>query len=245
MKSTEKKIDSIVRSGSLVQPILLEQIKERVQANPLTKEERKSAQKRRNTIVAIKATASACAVFIVCFFTFFLCLPLFMPANSAPPFDNSDGTPPPSSVYEYEDLTKYPLSSETDIFSYSMTNGFHLAYLGNPAEFAELHFQNDFVACETEYNIGETDVSVIQTIFDCAIELPFKDKAFVRSFEYKTEYLSVKIDIYAVSQGYLCIADLGDSKIYATITGADEEQAETIMRQLCASIESYPGKTSY
>lgn len=109
MNSIEKKIDSIVRSGSLVQPLLLEKVKERVQANPLTNEERKPAQKRRKVIVAVKAAASACAVFILCFFTFFLCLPMFMPANSAPPSGDSDGTPSPGSAYAYEDLIKYPL----------------------------------------------------------------------------------------------------------------------------------------
>lgn len=245
MNSIEKKIDSIARSGSLVQPLLLEQVKERVQANPLTNGERKPAQKRRKVIVAIKAAASACAVFILCFFTFFLCLPLFMPANSAPPYGDSDGTPSPGSAYAYEDLIKYPLSSETDTFSYSATNGLHLAYLDRHAEFAELYFRNNFIACETEYNIGASKVTVIQTVFDCTIELPVKGKELVKSFDYETENLSVKNDIYAVSQGYLCIADLGDSKIYATITGADVKQAETIMRQLCASLENYLGKTSY
>lgn len=158
----EKKLEKIVLGGDLVSPLLLEDIKSRVKSQPLEESETKKAKMRHSVKSACKTALSACAVFVVCFFSFFLVLPLFMRAGS--PMDSS------APVY-LDELTEDrvgeayipdildDLTAELPEWS---TNT--LLFLNGKCDFSKLYYDNELFALKSVYDYREKTVTIVECL---------------------------------------------------------------------------------
>ena len=102
MKDIEKKLISAVQNTGNVSPLLLDNIKERVAAEPLEAEKIKAAKVKRGVKFSFNFIMSACATFVVCMFCFYAVLIFFMPADAMPPNTDDDSSTNTPSLSDYK-----------------------------------------------------------------------------------------------------------------------------------------------
>lgn len=242
MKPIEKKLNIVVQNGNNVSPRLLDAIKERISENPLTKEECKPASVRRNTRFALKTVLSACSVFIVCFFTFFLCLPLFMRANAPSPDGNY---PYPSGVFSYEEFEISKLSddlAQIDAKRYE----YELLFIDGTCKMSEMTIEGSTTGHISEYEKNGINIIITQMEEGVYIE---EYERFIGSFEgypeisfiYKNENdYRLTVNVYLDDDGNLLLSTEFRAKIiYIQADGATMEQLAEIARELTDSTDRY------
>lgn len=241
MKPIEKKLNIVVQNGNNVNPRLLDMLKERIAENPLSNEECKAASVRRNTRFALKTVLSACSVFIVCFFAVFLCMPLFMRANSPPP----DNYPYPSGVFGYEEFEISKLSddlAQIDAKRYE----YELLFIDGTCKMSEMTIEGSTTGHISEYEKDGINVIITQMKEGVYIE---EYERFIGSFEgfpaisfiYKNENgYRLTVNVYRDDDGKLLLStEFRAQIVYIQADGATTEQLDEIARELTCSTDKY------
>lgn len=223
MKAIEKKLASLASEGNLVSPLLLDKIKERTAEDPIEKTESARLRKRRNVMVSIKAAASACAVFAICFVSVFLILPLFMRATS-PPRDESPG----SSSGQFEST---PINRP--VVEYSAENGLRLLTLDGECAFYMLTSDGADPVYRSEYERdGYTLVLTQSTSYVYIYELEYEVSNSPRLGIYDCaldENENLRFEIFETDYGIIARAFFRDeSTVFLQLfdSGADSDLDE-------------------
>lgn len=252
MKAIEKKIHAVVQSGNLVSPLLLDGIKERVAAQPLQKEEIRSAKVRFGLRFSFRAVASALTVFVVCFFSVMLGLIIFMPAGYAPPPDNGWDYPGDTSL-SIRDLTEIYVADYTPR-EYSLMHSLGLLCPDGDGKlyrledpYAQDNPYNDpsgtgipeivTVAYKSVYSDGDVTLTIVQTTHP-SIKFAEYDNFITTENRYATYSFSLKdgnymsFNVYETDEGLMAVAYMSDYTAYLTVDSKESYDLLSFVYQI-------------
>lgn len=257
MKAIEKKLRSVAESGNLVSPLLLDAVKERVSANPLRKEDIKSAKIRSGLKFSFRAVASAVSVFVVCFLSVMIGFIFFMPAGYSPP---------PDEFYP-EDTTALSLEDLTEIFvvdytprEYTQKYSLGLLYPDGDGKLYRLEdpdaLDNPYndpsgagiseivtVAYKSVYTHGDITLTIVQTTHP-SIRFAEYEKYVVADNRYATYSFRldngdhITFDTYETDEGLITIVYSNSYTAYLTINSKDSSDLLWYIDQIIDNMQA-------
>lgn len=235
MKAIEKKLASLANEGNLVSPLLLDKIKERTAEDPIEKTESARLRKRRNVMVSIKAAASACAVFAICFVSFFLILPMFMRASS-PPRDESPG----GSMDQFESTL-----IDRPVVEYATENGLRLLTLDGEclfymltSDYADPVYRSDYE--RDGYVLVLTQTTSPVDINDLEYDIVYSQAAGTYDCV-AGEYEDLRFELYETDYGMIARTEFRDGNtVFLQLIASGEQPVpdkNAIMKDAIGQIE--------
>lgn len=213
MKDIEKKLISAVQNTGNVSPLLLDNIKERVAAEPLEAEKIKAAKVKRGVKFSFNFIMSACATFVVCMFCFYAVLIFFMPADAMPP--NMDGG---DSDAKNPSLSDYKQTAIDEPFDdYCERNGLSLLKISGDCEFYLLTARGEPDVYKSIYAIDNKKVTIIQStdqVFLSDIEDAIHNSTLRLYYDCRlAEELTLNFAIYENDSQFLSLAYHDDGRV--------------------------------
>lgn len=242
MKEIEKRLNSAVQSSNMVSPLLLNKIKARTISEPVEEKERVSARKKKTFRFTLKATVSACAVFVLCILTVFIAIPLNMKAGSQDP--GSDSSPPPDSYYavslELLDEINLPVQNVPE---FSKMSGLTLAYLDGVTSFKGLYLHNQVSAYKSVYEYNGYTVNVIQSVSMISIidyDLQMYGNNYFKTYFCKvTQDYTAEFKVHKTADGFIAKAVMPDGNHIYLLTDGDSETLNDIVKEIESNFRYY------
>ena len=257
MKDIEKKLHAVAHNGNLASPLLLEDIKAKIAADPLKKEDIRSAKVRSGFRFSFGAVASALTVFVVCYISVLLGLIFIMPAGYATPPDgyNPDfGTP-----LSLEAMTEIYVSDYTPR-EYSQKHSLGLLCPDGDGKLYRIEepYANDnpynnpsgtgipeifTVAYKSVYTSGDLTLTIVQTTHTSIRFEEYENYATVEN-KYATytfsfddgDYISFKV--FTTDEGMLAVSYLNDSTAYLTVNSKEPHDLLWYIYQIVDNVQA-------
>ena len=213
MKDIEKKLISAVQNTGNVSPLLLDNIKERVAAEPLEAEKIKAAKVKRGVKFSFSFIMSACATFVVCMFCFYAVLIFFMPTDAMPP--NTDGGDSDAKNPSLSDYKQTVIDEPFD--DYCERNGLSLLKISGDCEFYLLTARGEPDVYKSVYAIDDKKVMIIQStdqVFLSDIDDAIRNSTLRLYYDCRlAEELALNFAIYENNSQFLSLAYHDDGRV--------------------------------
>lgn len=212
MKDIEKKLISAVQNTGNVSPLLLDNIKERVAAEPLEAEKIKAAKVKRGVKFSFNFIMSACATFVVCMFCFYAVLIFFMPADAMPPNTDDDSSTNTPSLSDYKQTV-----IDEPFDDYCERNGLSLLKISGDCEFYLLTARGEPDVYKSVYAIDDKKVTIIQStdqVFLSDIDDAIHNSTLRLYYDCRlAEELALNFAIYENDSQFLSLAYHDDGRV--------------------------------
>lgn len=171
MKDIEKKLKACVINSDNTSPIILKNVKARIQSEPIPEQEVKKTKNKLTFRRAFGATVSSFAVVVLCVISILITIALNIKAYAPAPDNGNDSYPddsddlfpdlPTDKEISLSDYFKTP--TEGSAYDYATENGIKLLYLNIDCDFYLLTAPDAPDAYLSVYSDRDITITVIQT----------------------------------------------------------------------------------